>query len=185
MSPAKGRRSLAKKDTRRLRGGKVVQTISPTGELRRHKPKTRKRTTTKQANVQSAIEDQSPPQHIDTQHVLKSKRHRRRAGADPWLVRKKKKPAGPAKPRAPPPTHFTCRICVEEIPVENFIAWITKKPWYTIQNSEIPVECIAHLCRSPRRKNDPVCRDCISNSMAARMDQLGARMVTSGCLEPG
>ncbi|KAF2740845.1 hypothetical protein EJ04DRAFT_482172 [Polyplosphaeria fusca] len=125
-----------------------------------------------------------PHDNSTTQDPPKPKRRRRRAGADPWLVRRRK-PTGPPKPRRPPPTHFTCHICAEDRPVDEFIEWVNNSKYWRIRGTEVPISCIAHLSRSPRRKNDPVCRECIGKSLAAQMDTVGARNVGNGCLEPG
>jgi hypothetical protein len=115
--------------------------------------------------------------------VIKPQTKTRRRRADPWAP--KRKPNPNPKPRAPPRTHFTCRICVEEQTPENFPTWIPsgrgkwKKQW------DVPFECIAHLGRNPnRRKVDPICKTCIGRSMSARLDVRGARQVGVGCMEP-
>ncbi|CAO2652416.1 Nn.00g006990.m01.CDS01 [Neocucurbitaria sp. VM-36] len=108
----------------------------------------------------------------------------RRRRADPWAPKRKVNPN--ATPRAPPPTHFSCRICIEEQPVDQFVRWLIpyRRRWR--MPSDVPYNCIAHLARNPRKKNiDPVCKSCIGNAMSARLDTLGARKVGAGCLEPG
>jgi hypothetical protein len=125
-------------------------------------------------------------QAVPPSKVVKSqpKTRRRRAGADPWTP--KRKPNPNPKPRPPPPTHYTCRICIEERTTNQFPTWVTarrrmfSKPW------DVPYACTAHLARNPsRRKIDPVCKTCIGRAMSARLDQLGARQVGVGCIEPG
>lgn len=107
----------------------------------------------------------------------------RRRRRDPWTA--KRKPSKDPKPRAPPPTHFTCRICICYLPREDFIRWVPPKR-LSGHNIDAPWPCISHLARSPyRRSVDPVCKTCIGATMAARLDTLGARRVGSGCLEPG
>ncbi|KAF2119869.1 hypothetical protein BDV96DRAFT_628485 [Lophiotrema nucula] len=143
--------------------------------------------TTRSTTGTAAVDAPEAPQPVldDTTDTPKTKRRRRRAGADPWLPRRKPKSANP-RPRAPPPTHFTCRICADEQPVENFIKWLPRSHYrgYVLRH-EIPFTCVAHLARNPRRKQiDPVCKTCIGQSMAAQMETLGARKVGQGCLEP-
>jgi hypothetical protein len=102
---------------------------------------------------------------------------------DPWAPKRKVNPN--PKPRPPPRTHFTCRICIEEHTADQFPMWFSsirrlRRPL------DVPMNCVAHLARNPsRRKIDPVCKGCIGNTMAARLDTLGARQVGVGCLEPG
>jgi hypothetical protein len=109
---------------------------------------------------------------------------KRRARADPWA--KKRKPTSTPKPRAPPPTHFTCRICIEEKATVEFVTWVPPKRGRYSQVHDVPFNCISHLARNPsKRKVDPVCKTCIGNAMSARLDILGARKVGDGCLEPG
>jgi len=117
--------------------------------------------------------------------VTKRNLRPRRKRADPWTP--KRKPANPnPRPRAPPPTHFTCRICIEEQTTDQFPKWISPKSRRWRAAPDIPYLCIDHLARNPSRKKiDPVCKTCIGNTMSARLDQLGARRVGHGCLEPG
>jgi hypothetical protein len=92
------------------------------------------------------------------------------------------------KPRPPPRTHYTCRICIEEQTTNQFPTWIPARPRRSIWSKpwDVPFKCIAHLARNPNRRNiDPVCRTCIGRAMSARVDQLGARQVGLGCVEPG
>lgn len=116
------------------------------------------------------------------------KRPRRRSTRrDPWLPKRSSKKAS-QEPRPPPPTHHTCRICAEEQPVAHFVKFSLPRStrWgMSKQHVEVPHPCIPHLTRNPWTKNEPVCRTCIGSAMAARHDQLGARKVSSGCLEPG
>ncbi|KAF2864989.1 hypothetical protein BDV95DRAFT_587976 [Massariosphaeria phaeospora] len=116
--------------------------------------------------------------------TLRRTRRRRTAGADPWAPRKRASTKAP-RPRAPAPTHYTCRICAEEQPAALFIKWRANSTIYHRSTVEVPFPCIAHLCRSPRLKNEPVCKPCIGAAMAARLDTLGPRKVGSGCIEPG
>ncbi|KAF1947441.1 hypothetical protein EJ02DRAFT_333940 [Clathrospora elynae] len=111
---------------------------------------------------------------------LKKRRHR----ADPWTP--KRKPNPNPKPRAQPPTHFTCRICIEEKTTDQFVKWVSLKRGRWNQTLNVPFNCIAHLARNPsKRKIDPVCTTCIGSAMSARLDTLGARSVSVGCLEAG
>lgn len=41
-----------------------------------------------------------------------------------------------------------------------------------------------HLARNPSRRNDPVCKGCVGQFMAARLETHGARQVSEGCMEP-
>ena len=111
----------------------------------------------------------------------------RRSRQDPWTPKRKGKPTSRPRPRAPPPTHFTCRICIEEQTTDQFPRWVVKPkryPWQT--PTDVPLNCIPHLARNPRKKkDDPVCKTCIGAAMSARLDTLGARKVGAGCLEPG
>jgi hypothetical protein len=133
--------------------------------------------------LRSQTTTQTPPPK-----VTKPKPKSRRRRADPWGSKRNKRKVNPnPKPRAPPRTHFTCRICVEEQKTDQFPTWIPprRQRWMS-GGSDVPMDCIAHLGRNPsRRKIDPVCKGCIGNTMAARLDTLGARQVGVGCLEPG
>lgn len=111
-------------------------------------------------------------------------RRRRRTRADPWLPKRRPKTA--PKPRLPPPTHHTCRICAEEQPVDSFITWISNSASHARRVAlEVPFYCVSHLARNPWTKREPVCRTCIGAAMAARHEMIGARSVSNGCLEPG
>jgi len=121
--------------------------------------------------------------HTKTKPPPPARQLRRRARADPWTPRRKVTKA--PKPRAPPPTHYTCRICAEEQPISSFIKWFPRSRDLRRMKADIPYACVRHLCRSPRHKNDPVCRTCIGASMAAKLDLTGARTLGNGCLEPG
>ncbi|KAF1844182.1 uncharacterized protein K460DRAFT_369051 [Cucurbitaria berberidis CBS 394.84] len=117
-----------------------------------------------------------------------TKRKTRRRRADPWTPKRKVNPNPTSKPRAPPQTHFTCRICIEEQTTDQFIPpFSPRRQWSLPMDSfDVPYHCIAHLSRNPRKKSiKPVCKSCIGNNMAARLDMLGARKVGAGCLEPG
>lgn len=108
----------------------------------------------------------------------------RRRRLDPWTP--KRKPNPNPKPRAPPRTHSTCRICIEEQTIDQFPTWIGKRLRRRAWPLEVPLDCIEHLGRNPnRRKMDPVCKTCVGRTMSARLDLVGARQVGSGCLEPG
>ena len=130
------------------------------------------------------LRSQTAAQAAALSGVTKSRLRPRRHRADPWAP--KRKPNPNPKPRPPPPTHFTCRICIEEQTTDQFPRWVPPRrgrystPW------EVPYDCIPHLARNPSRKKiDPVCKTCIGNFLSARLDQLGARQVSVGCLEPG
>ncbi|ORY13353.1 hypothetical protein BCR34DRAFT_465364, partial [Clohesyomyces aquaticus] len=116
-----------------------------------------------------------------------SRKRKRRTRTDPWTPRKKPKPARTRRPRAPPPTHYTCRICTELLPVDDFVTWVAPKRHWGVHylGGEVPIACVAHLSRHPRKKNDPVCKPCISSFLAAKLETLGARKLSEGCLEPG
>ena len=108
---------------------------------------------------------------------------RRRSRADPWA--KRRKPNANPNPPKPQPTHFTCRICIEEQTVDQFVTWVPPKRRYSVI-VDVPIDCIDHLARNPRRtKIDPVCRMCIGNFLSARIDMLGALHINIGCMEPG
>ncbi|KAF1914514.1 hypothetical protein BDU57DRAFT_588804 [Ampelomyces quisqualis] len=90
------------------------------------------------------------------------------------------------KPRAPPPTHSTCRICIEEKTTDQFPTWTPPEHGDRSSNWDVPMDCMPHLSRNPDHQEiDPVCKTCIGNAMSARLDQLGARKVGVGCIEPG
>jgi hypothetical protein len=117
--------------------------------------------------------------------VTKPKPKARRRRLDPWAPKRKVNPNPNPKPRPPPRTHFTCRICIEEYTADQFPKWFSFKRGIR-ESLEVPSDCMAHLARNPRRrKTDPVCKGCIGNTMAARLDTLGARQVGVGCVEPG
>ncbi|KAL6705638.1 hypothetical protein ACN47E_006585 [Coniothyrium glycines] len=110
---------------------------------------------------------------------------KRRARADPWTPKRKPNPNPRPRPRRPPPTHYTCRICIEEQPAAHFVPWspLRRRGW--TMESGAPPNCIDHLAPNPRKKTTgPVCKSCISASMSARLDMLGARQLYTGCLEP-
>ncbi|KAF2466456.1 uncharacterized protein BDR25DRAFT_306240 [Lindgomyces ingoldianus] len=159
------------------------------------RPTTRSQTQTQTTRIQprkAARSSTPPPSSQPSQPsqpiALKRKRRIRRAGADPWTPKRKKPKTTSPRPRNPPPTHYTCRICAEEQPIDQFIKWVSPSRKLRINRFssalDIPHPCIAHLSRNPRRKNDPVCKTCISNSLSAKLDQLGARKLSQGCLEP-
>ncbi|KAJ4362673.1 hypothetical protein N0V95_001381 [Ascochyta clinopodiicola] len=109
---------------------------------------------------------------------------KRRRRLDPWYPKRKvnKNP----KPRAPPPTHFTCRICISHLPSSDFVRWVANSRARFDTRLDAPAPCIPHLARNPSRRHiDPVCKTCVGSFMAARLDTLGARRVSIGCLEPG
>lgn len=121
--------------------------------------------------------------------VTKPKRNlrKRRPREDPWTPKRKPKTA--PKPRVPPPTHATCRICLEEQSMDRFPSWLSRSRRLQLAHAglqgDVPRECIEHLCRNPyRKKIDPVCKVCIGRSMSARLDIVGAQEVGNGCLEP-
>lgn len=119
---------------------------------------------------------------IASPKVTKTRSRARRKRADPWAPRRKPTDTNP-KPRAPPATHFTCRICIEEQPIKQFPKWIPPNGRGTLN---FPDTCVDHLARNPRRKSiDPVCHTCIGRNMAARLDQVGALRVGTGCVELG
>ena len=114
------------------------------------------------------------------------KPYRRRSRADPWTPKRKPRNLE-RKPRAPPPTHFTCRICAELLPKSSFVKYIYSRD-LRLTNAEMPDPCLKHLAQIPwaRKKGQaPVCKSCIGQAMAARHSLVGARAVSQGCLEPG
>ncbi|KAF2642062.1 hypothetical protein P280DRAFT_449492 [Massarina eburnea CBS 473.64] len=112
-----------------------------------------------------------------------ARKARRRRKADPWAPKRKPRKVVAVKP---PTTHYTCRICIEEKPVDAFVPWVPLSN-FKMDPVEIPLGCMSHLARSPRQKimKDPVCKACIGQSIAARYTLAGARQVNNGCLEPG
>ncbi|KAG9202463.1 hypothetical protein G6514_004439 [Epicoccum nigrum] len=107
---------------------------------------------------------------------------KRRKRLDPWYPKRKvnKNP----KPRAPPATYYTCRICISYLPRDDFIRWVPPRRSYG-RLLDAPRTCISHLARDPARRNNPVCKVCVGAFMAARLDTHGARKVSEGCMEPG
>ncbi|KAF2033957.1 hypothetical protein EK21DRAFT_57213 [Setomelanomma holmii] len=106
----------------------------------------------------------------------------RRRRADPWQPKRKPNANPTPRRRAPPPTHYTCRICIEEQTTNQFPRWATPKRGRRYGPFDVPHTCAAHLARSPSKKHvDPVCNTCIGKSLSARLDQLGARQVGVGC----
>jgi len=122
-------------------------------------------------------------QHVNPpSKVTKSKK--RRARADPWAP--KRKPNPDAKPRPPPRSHFTCRICIEEKPLNEFVKWVRPIRDQVATVREVPFGCLAHLARNPQNKSiDPVCKTCIGRSFSAKLDMLDVRQVSRGCLVLG
>ncbi|KAF1952185.1 hypothetical protein CC80DRAFT_495526 [Byssothecium circinans] len=102
--------------------------------------------------------------------------------SSPTLTRTPKRK--PAKVRSPPPTHYTCRICVEEKPIDTFVGYVNPRS-PSRYRGEVPPGCISHVARHARSTKDPVCKTCIGQSMVARLSLVGARQVSNGCLEPG
>ncbi|KAF2194557.1 hypothetical protein K469DRAFT_706026 [Zopfia rhizophila CBS 207.26] len=133
----------------------------------------------------------APRPHPSSSRITKSpqpakttlKRKRRPAHLDPWTPRKRTKPASTI-PKPAPPTHYTCRICISEKPISQFVQWLPPSFQFKPASLPIPYACMSHLCRNPRRKNDPVCKQCIGSSLSAKLDTLGARKLSHGCLEP-
>ncbi|KAF2849188.1 hypothetical protein T440DRAFT_355170, partial [Plenodomus tracheiphilus IPT5] len=116
--------------------------------------------------------------------VTKPAPKKRRPRADPWAP--KRKPNPNPKPRPGPPSHFTCRICIEEQPSAEFVRWVPPvRGRYTVPH-EAPYNCVLHLARNPKKKNiNPVCKTCIGRSISAKIDMLGVRQAGNGCMEPG
>ncbi|KAH6644690.1 hypothetical protein C7974DRAFT_384096 [Boeremia exigua] len=137
--------------------------------------------------LRSQTKTLAPTQHIPTITSSTSRRThkitKRRPRLDPWYPKRKtnKNP----KPRPPPASHFTCRICISHLPRADFIRWAPKKRFYELE-LDAPRPCIPHLARNPSRPRiDPVCKTCVGAFMAARLDTHGARRVSVGCIEPG
>lgn len=125
-----------------------------------------------------------PPRQAGFKVGKGAKTTKRRKRLDPWYP--KRKSSGNPKPRPPPETHFTCRICISHLPSAEFVRWKPPRRARYSKDLDAPFQCIPHLARNPSRRHiDPVCKTCVGASMAARLDTLGARSVSGGCLEPG
>ncbi|KAF2499838.1 hypothetical protein BU16DRAFT_430112, partial [Lophium mytilinum] len=112
--------------------------------------------------------------------VLESTRKRKRrnpTGYPPTKRRKQRK-----EPKPPPPLSATCRICVEEKDVSEFVRNARSRRFATA----IPFECMAHLSHkingAPNKAGGAVCKSCIGNSLAAGLESIGAENLA--CLEP-
>ncbi|KAF2200030.1 hypothetical protein GQ43DRAFT_91123 [Delitschia confertaspora ATCC 74209] len=108
------------------------------------------------------------------------KRRKRKRRSDPWTPRKK----GKQYPPRPALTHYTCRICVDEKPVSDFITWVRRERSRGID--EVPIRCIPHLSRprsSSTKHEEPMCKDCISRTFAAALETKGA-MRCHSCPNP-
>ncbi|OCK79075.1 hypothetical protein K432DRAFT_444161 [Lepidopterella palustris CBS 459.81] len=116
----------------------------------------------------------SAPSTPSTTH----KRKRRNTTGWPTARRKRAK-AAPKSAEEPGP--ITCRICVEEKPIEDFPKFVYSKK----NSNEIPYQCVKHLAhkRRSRTAGNAVCKSCIGASLAAGLDSVGAERI--GCLEPG
>lgn len=121
---------------------------------------------------------------LETTSSKPTKPKKRRSRADPWAPKRKPNPS--SRPRPPPPSHFTCRICIEEQPSTEFVKWVPPNQGRVGPAIEVPFSCIAHLARNPRKRTiNPVCKTCIGKSISAKLDTHGVRQVSRGCLEPG
>lgn len=148
----------------------VAATSSPTQERR--------------STTASSSPPQSLPPSLSEQKPEPSKKRRRRASHH-WT--KKCKPKTARKPFIPP-THYTCRICSEELHVADFPKYLPPRLCLSRipQATDVPLECVPHLTRSPHSncKREPVCKTCIGSNMAAIHELVGARRVITGCFEP-
>jgi hypothetical protein len=136
--------------------------------------------TTRVLRSQTAAQTAAPSKVTKANPRPKTRRRR----ADPWAPKRKVQPN--PKPRQPPRTHFTCRICIEEQTTDQFPTWNYRSRGRLSRIGGLPYECIGHLGpRRNRRRIDPVCKSCIGNTMSARLDLVGARKVGVGCVEPG
>ena len=143
-------------------------------------PKPSVSTIVTRSQAQASTLEQNTPELKAGKEAKTTKRRKR---LDPWYPKRKvnKNP----KPRPPPPTHFTCRICILHLPSADFIRWVPPKRRFG-KPLDAPLPCIPHLARNPSHRNiDPVCKNCVGSFMAARLDTLGVRRVSIGCIEPG
>ena len=113
-------------------------------------------------------------------------RKRKRASKEDYPQRRKKaRPAAKTKePRQPRAKVATCRICIEEKPVEEFIKTPPKPkagvPWWRAPPGDVPPRCIEHLAVNNRKnKAGPVCRTCIGATLVASIDLKGPERL--GC----
>jgi hypothetical protein len=86
-------------------------------------------------------------------------------------------PSKPRRAREPTPSIATCRICIEEKPIEDFIKAPAKikagTPWWNIPIGDVPLRCADHLVVSKKNKAGPICRTCIGATLVASIDIKG------------
>ena len=103
----------------------------------------------------------------------KRRTKRRRATKNYFTPRKRVR-----KPTQPPPTEFTCRICVEEKPIDDFIPWQSTHI-FRMDLLHAPPFCIPHLSRpqNARPYKEPICKECISRTFVAALETVGAERI--------
>jgi hypothetical protein len=112
-------------------------------------------------------------------------RKRKRAAKEDYPQRRKKARSftAPKQPRELRPRIATCRICIEEKPIEDFIKAPPKPkartPWWMNPPGEIPHGCVDHLTTIRNNKAGPVCRMCIGATLVASIELKGPERL--GC----
>ncbi|OCL04970.1 hypothetical protein AOQ84DRAFT_356156 [Glonium stellatum] len=145
--------------------------IEPTNDLEANLPST----TPPIVATVDALAETEP----STKSPTRKRKRRSTASSWPYKARKRAK-AGP-KPPPEPQGPITCRICVEEKPVSEFVK-LSRSRKAAIN---LPFDCQKHLSYQPgnSKASNAVCKSCISSSLSAGLDTVGAERL--GCLEPG
>lgn len=119
----------------------------------------------------------------------KSKKRKRRTTEDFPLVAKRARQTPTA--RCLRPKEVECRICLEGKRVKEFPKAPSGRPEPAsthyprlpprLAPGEIPLSCVDHLTVSPKNKQGPVCKECITNSLSASLDLKPVELL--GCLD--
>lgn len=112
-------------------------------------------------------------------------RKRKRASREDYPLRKKARTIAKSKaPRQLRPRIITCRICIEEKPIEDFVKTPPKPkgglPWWRAPPGDVPPRCVEHLAANNRKnKSGAICKACISATLLASIEIKGAERL--GC----
>ena len=121
------------------------------------------------------------PAEIEPSVNTATRKRKRRSTAGSWPYKARKRAKAVPKPPSEPQGPITCRICVEEKPVSEFVKLSRSRKTAT----NLPFDCQKHLSYNPgnSKTNNAVCKSCIGSSLSAGLDTIGAERL--GCLEPG
>lgn len=89
----------------------------------------------------------------------------------------------PKRPRPKPVTEFTCRFCIEEKPVGDFVKW-QNLSYSALVKTPVPPICVGHVTRptTDAPGQDPICKECLARTFTAALETLGANRIE--CPEP-